>query len=366
MRIALALLLGCVMGVAITGTVQKRNRAAATSSAPTAATRFVWGVSGHPFGQDSYRPSRGLSIAEQIALVRELGARWYRVDWDQKSVEPGQHDYDMLVNEAQKKKVRLLPILFASFAPDATDAQVEEAAFRYGRAMARRYRGRVTHWELSNERDIDTMIRQGEKTRDGQEWTGGAPDGDKPEHYEESRYKKVKAQILGLSRGVKEGDPNAKTMVDTAGWLHYGFFERLVNEDKVPFDILAWHWYSEMGDPTRVRGTINVIEKLRSFGKPIWITEINRRGGSQNSSEDAQAQYLSEAARQARDTWGVAGFFAYELLDEPYFGNDNPESYYGLVSVARAANGRLSLQARKPAFSALRSVITAPAAPAAR
>ena len=96
---------------------------------------------------------------------------------------------------------------------------------------------------------------------------------------EESRYQESKAQILGLARGVRAGNPGAKTMVNAAGWLHYGFFERLIREDKVPFDIIAWHWYSEMGDMTKVRGNFDVLGKLKSYKKPLWSTRKSMAGG---------------------------------------------------------------------------------------
>ena len=146
--------------------------------------------------------------------------------------------------------------------------------------MAGRYKGRITHWELSNELDGYAMIRKGEKTRDGKVWPWGDPDGSRPENYEEGRYQRAKAEILGLYEGVKAADPTAITVVDTGGWLHYGFIDRLVREDHVPFDILAWHWYSGMGDMTKVQGKFNLVKRLAGYGKPLWITQINRRNGT--------------------------------------------------------------------------------------
>ncbi len=49
--------------------------------------------------------------------------------------------------------------------------------------------------------------------------------------------------------------------------------------------------------------------------------------------------------------------FVYELLDEPYFGPDNPESHYGLVELLRGSDGCWQVGRRKPAFGALRAAI---------
>ena len=211
-KILVALLLSAV-GIA------GRAQSAPVQTAP----EFAWGVSGHVFVQESYRPApTGVSIEAQLTLVQELGARWYRVDWLQDVFEKQPAAYDSLVRLATRRGLKLLPILFPSIPKGATNAEAEAASFRYGKAMAQRYKSQISHWELLNERDIGAMISKGEKTRDGQEWPYGTPDGDKPEHYEESRYQESKAQILGLARGVRAGNPGAKTMVNAAGWLHYG------------------------------------------------------------------------------------------------------------------------------------------------
>jgi hypothetical protein len=155
---------------------------------------------------------------------------------------------------------------------------------------------------------------------------------------------------------VKAADPAASTIVDTAGWLHYGFIERLVKEDRVPFDILAWHWYSEMGDITNVQGKRDLVAWLQRYGKPLWITEINRRDGSKGNQGEAQAEYVRKTAARFRADPRIRSFFIYELLDEPYFGAQG-ESDYGLVEVRKGSTGKWEVSRRKPVFDALKSVV---------
>ncbi len=317
---------------------------------------FEWGVNGHPMAQVGYRD---VPIAAQLDLVAQLGARWYRCDWSQEGFEKDLARHEELAREAAHRGLRILPVIFPSVGArsDADPAAIRKASFEFAKAVAAHFRGKVTHYELDNELDCVAMIHKGEVDRNGAEWKWGDADGDKPEQFEEKRYAKVRAEMQGLSEGIRAGDPSARTIVDTAGWLHTGLFERLVREDKVPFDILGWHWYSEMGDMTKVRGSIDMIARLKAYGKPTWITEIDRRDGSKGGKQQEHAEYLSSVARQMAVHPDIAAFFVYELLDEPYFGADNPESHYGLVELRQGAGGKWELGAKKAAFTALRDTL---------
>jgi hypothetical protein len=112
-----------------------------------------------------------------------------------------------------------------------------------------------------------------------------------------------------------------------------------------------------MGDPAKANGNFNLLEHLKRFGRPIWLTELNHRGGSLGNKHAEQAEYLVKLARQLRATPGVEAMFVYELLDEPYFGPNNPESHYGLVELLRGSDGLWKIGRRKPAFGALQAVI---------
>jgi hypothetical protein len=317
---------------------------------------FQWGVNGHPVSQVGYLQ---VPLAVQLDLVSELGAGWYRTDWDAARLPSDMARDDELVAQAERRKIRLLPVIFSPVGrkKGAAPEEIRAAAAAFAKEVAGRYKGRITHWELSNELDIYAMIRKGEKTRSGQVWQWGSPAGNRPEDYEETRYQQAKAEIQGLYEGVKAADPAAMTIVDTGGWLHYGFTDRLITEDHVPFDILSWHWYSEMGEMTNVQGKLNLVELLKRYGKPLWITEINRRGGSSGGKEKEQAQYVARAAARLRGNPAIGALFIYELLDEPYFGANNPESYYGLVEIARGDDNRWRFQRKKEAFDAFRAAI---------
>jgi hypothetical protein len=322
-----------------------------------AAEPFHWGVNGHPVSQEGYWQ---VPLDQQLDLVSELGAGWYRCDVSAGAFQASTARLDELLAGAEKRRLRLLPVLLPSetfWHDKASLEEIREGAAAFAKSIVARYRGRITHWELANELDAYAMLRQGETGRDGKLWQWeGSPEGSSAEDYHQGRYERARALIQGLHEGVKAADATAFTLVNTAGWLHHGFIERLVREDRVPFDILAWHWYSEMGDITRVQGKLDLVTLLKGYGKPLWITEINRRDGSKGGSEKEAADYLTTVARQMRDHPAIDAFFVYELLDEPYFGEAG-ESDYGLVRLTRRPGADWHAGARKPAFEALKSAI---------
>jgi hypothetical protein len=319
---------------------------------------FAWGINGHPVAQEGYFQ---VPIARQLDLVHELGAGWYRTDWGAEAFHRNTARFDELLAEAERQKIRLLPVIFApnGRSRDATPEEIRAAARAFAREVAGRYKGRITHWELGNELDNYAMVRKGEETPSGKLWQWGDPDGSSRDNYEESRYQRAKAEIMGLYEGVKAADPTALTMVDTGGWLHYGFTDRLLHEDHVPFDILAWHWYSGMGDMTKVQGKFDLLARLAGYGKPLWITEINRNDGSMDGQEKEQAEYVGRAATQLHSNPAIAALFIYELLDEPYFGQKNAEAHYGLVKIVRNKKNMWQVERNKEAFEVLKAVIAA-------
>jgi hypothetical protein len=342
MRTILLILVGELLGLTVT----------------MAAGEFQWGINGHPVSQEAYYH---VPITTQLDLVLESGAGWYRMDLGAKTFQSDTARFDELVSESVKRKIRLLPVLLSSpdgRSPDAKPEQIRTAAFTFAKTVVSRYKGRITHWELSNELDGHAMIRKGEKTRSGKLWIwDGAADGSSADDYEEGRYQNAKAEIQGLYEGVKAADPTALTIVNTAGWLHYGFIERLVKEDRVLFDILAWHWYSEMGDIVNVQGKLNLVKLLKGYGKPLWITEINSRDGSMNGKQKDQADYVGKTAVQLRGHPDIEAFFIYELLDEPYFGENNGESHYGLMEVVRDKENKWQVKRKKEVFETFKTVI---------
>lgn len=320
---------------------------------------FVWGVNGHPLTQAAYIE---IPLDEQLALAAELGVTWYRVDWPADAFYGDTARCDELAAKAAARRITLLPVLHLG-AKDrqAAPEQIRERAAAYGRAVAERYRGKISHWELTNEPDLPALIKKGERMRDGRVWAwDGDPAGDRPEHFHQERYLKAKAEIAGLGEGLRAADPGSVRIVNGGTWTHTGLIERLAKEDRVAFEILSWHWYSNFGDITCVSG-MNLVERLNELvdGRPLWLTEISHEAGSMNGKEGQYARHLKDAVPKLAALPGVSALFVYQLLDEPYFGAGNPESHFGLVEVSRAESGGWRIGRRKAAFHAWREAVAA-------
>ena len=315
-----------------------------------------WGVNGNPFISEVYWH---VPLEEQIVLVAQTGANWYRVSIGAEGFRANTSRFDELVATAERAKVRILPVLIppAGFWNDASIEDVVRDAKQFAEQIATRYKGRITHWELGNELDGYALIRKGERTRSGKEWIwDGAPDGSSPDDYEETRYRRSRDFIRALQAGVRKSDPSAQTMVDTAGWLHYGFIERLKEDGVADFDILSWHWYSEMGEITSATDRkIDVLNLLKErYDKPIWITEVNRRDGSKHGREKEHAEYIRESLSKLAKHPAIRAVFVYELLDQPSV--ENGETDYGLVKIMRKGE-KWTVDSGKPALEAFTGII---------
>lgn len=311
-----------------------------------AASDLIWGVNGHPF--TAYP---GVSFEEQLALVEKLSMRWYRVNLH---ADHTTADFETLLGLAQARGITLLPILEPEGDFDTDDAETIRAlAYDHGRAMARRFAGRVPVWELSNELESYAIIQPCEMRDDGTrypcEW--GPAGGVDALDYVGARWAKVSATLDGLSRGVADGDPSARRAAGAAGWGHLGMFERLV-ADGVAWDITVWHDYQGVSD--------EYLGVLAGYGKPIWLTEFNAGSGGFASLED-NARMLGERmayyhARRAR--FGIEAAFVYELLDETYWGDDF-EARMGLFTLVEDGAGGWRVGPSKPAAAAVRDAIEA-------
>jgi len=180
------------------------------------------------------------------------------------------------------------------------------------------------------------------------------------------------------------------------GWARLGIWQWLADE-KVPLDAVGLDWYSDGGrinctckqyppvdcgkDPTLP--CINMLAELEALfpGKPIWINEFNRKGGSCNGTdaigggancapcaeadgcEDGlsnQAAFVESALREWEELSAahtIGGVVLYELLDQPHL-YPSSEALYGLVRVEGKGTG-LRVGSDKPVFDVVRRWNTA-------
>lgn len=323
-----------------------------------AQNNIEFGLNGHPFTQTVFKD---VNIKDQLDLVRDIGAKWYRVDIKADALQPQRIlDIKELVAESKKRGLHVLPIIFPPVALNSEDslADIYNISFDYSKRLAAEFKNDIHVWELDNELDNYALLRKGELTYFGHLLKYGVPDGDKGDDYDLVRTRKVMALLKGLSDGIHSADPYAKRIIN-AGWIHCGFFDHIL-ENRIGFEVIGWHWYSNMGDITNVKGRFNLLEMLKRYNVPIWITETNRRGGSYGNNGDIeQTNYLKNSMLKYiaySKKYPIEKIFIYELLDDPPLGYDNPESYYGLLEVQKNKMGKWGIKSKKSSFDVLRKI----------
>ena len=310
------------------------------------------GINGHPLTQEAYLEA---SLDSQVNLIKELNLNYYRIDLVIDEVGNLQNEvrFQELVRKAKNKNIEILPVLINSgWEKEIKQQNSYLLGQKIGAKFALTYKSNIEYYEIGNEDDSKLMSAK--------------DDGSLTEHYDLTKLKKLINYYKGVIKGIKTEDKNAQIIISSSGWLHLGFF-KLLEEANVNYDILGYHWYSDMGDLKNDR--FNILDSLDKFNKPIWFTEINRRNGSKEgaytgntsfkeseSKEVAQSQWIKRYIEQLCTKSNVRAIFIYELFDEPAFddskGFEAPhEAYFGLVNWEK----RYSQVQRKTAYFQLKA-----------
>lgn len=315
--------------------------ASSASDAPdgAAADPYAWfyGVNAH---YEQGTASSAIDPNVQVGYLHDLGATMMRQDVGSADVATELASWSAPIRSGG---VLILPVIL----PDFTGTESEQVAYDKSRALglgiARNWASTGQHfYECGNELE--------------NRFTGGA--GSDPSNYDESFYLAFRGTVRGLIDGVRAGDPQAQVAPAVGGWLHYGLYDMLMKGTEpngtkgappVTWDFTGWHWYSDMGDIEDASDShVNVLAKLATYGKPIWITEFGfRPDGDQNhqaayiTGDQALGKFYSKRA-----TYDIRNATIYELFDFPSGDTD-----YGLFLVDGVT--------KKAAYGAVKSFIAA-------
>lgn len=278
-----------------------------------------WSMNGHITWGSQYQNWSG-----QITKLLDLNMKTYRNGY-------ALGDYtsflNFINNNASAAGVTVYPVLL----PDPTLQADETAAYNTGHTLgvevATNLAGKVVAYDIANETGAWALL-------------GGQYNGDIPSHYDNTRYTIARGLIRGAIAGIKSVDTTTLIVAPSDNWLHTGFSDMLVNGTQpdgttghptVTWDITGWHWYSDMGN-IEDAGTINmnVLAKLQSYGKPIWITEYGVR--PTYGTESAIGTYLTGTMMTEwytkAATYGITHVAMYDLFDDANLGSDGN---YGVV-----------------------------------
>ncbi|AMR30507.1 hypothetical protein A0256_03260 [Mucilaginibacter sp. PAMC 26640] len=282
---------------------------------------FTLGINGHPLGDAAYL---SVSAADQINLIKKMGMGIYRINV--MSTSDGTvtvpERLQPLLDAAVAADITLLPMLYTSTLDfDDTEAIAYTKGNNVGGNFAAKYASVFKYYDMGNDLDIGII-------NDGK-------DGRVAEDYDQKKLLITASYLKGMNDGIHANDPDAQTMMSSS-WVHWGFIKFCENYG-VNFNILAYHWYSDMEVEIQNSNNLNITDITLTLndlfpGKPIWITEVNLRPGNMSVFEADQNSFLTSFIAKCKANPTVKAFLIYELFDEPY--KTGGEEYYGITKWA--------------------------------
>ena len=257
----------------------------------------------HDWNNHKY-PNQG-SLKKAVALMKEAGIGWIRMDFLWEDIEPqeGQLDfekYDYLVDLLTQNNIKILGLLSysASWAGPAWNSPPrEDASFvQYVSNVIGRYKDRVKYWEIWNEPDDEQYWRP----QDGM-----------------VRYTSLLKKVYSQAKMI---DPDCKIL---NGGLSKAITLSLkmiyLNGGKGNFDILAIHPFvnplNEV-DVSRVKGLYSGCKRIMQDNqddKKVWFTELGSPGVS--SPSQANSWWLGMSPTEAQQAVWVKRVYT-EILPE--------------------------------------------------
>ncbi len=295
-----------------------RHQAAETtdiSRQPT-SSRMAWGITVLPFPFRTYLDSM---TVDQMKEAKKLGVSYVRVDYAPFNPKVT----DTAVDAALKQGLEV--VLIIPFGPNNifTDKNLTLSAQTYVTGVVNRYKGRVMIYQLGTEAASVALNNDASKS------------GIVLKDYPTAKLNAVTDWIKAAASSVKATDPKAKTLVNDQ-WVHTGFFDHYFAQGG-DFDILGWNWFSDMGTSmdtvtldAKTNQTYALLTKLKSYNKPIWLTEVSRRLGNQGGHEADQAAFIQTMAIYAQSKAEIQGFFVFNLLEDQ--AAPPQEQGYGIIT----------------------------------
>ncbi|MDT3685415.1 MAG: DUF4214 domain-containing protein [Pseudorhodoplanes sp.] len=305
---------------------------------------LLWGVNGHPF--NGYP---GVSFERQLDYVKDLGTGSYRVNISDMRSAP---ELARLVKAAKSRGIEILPVITPGLdLANETSANLYAKSYNFAVTLVSRFKNDIRVWELGNELENYAIIKPCEMQDDGVQYncSWGPAGGTGVLHYYSPRWSKVSAVLKGLSDGTSAVDPTIRKAIGTAGWGHTGAFLRML-QDGIRWDITVWHHYE--GDPEEA------FKFLVTLNRPIWVTEFNNAGGSEQGEQQQAAGLVQmmEHLRRHQYAYNVEAAHIYELMDEPYWA-PSFEAVMGLVRLIKDGKGAWTPGPPKSAYHAVKDFI---------
>ena len=282
-------------------------------------------------GVNAHQPA-----ADVLDAIKDLGATWVRIDFNWYQAEPKQGTqkwalFDTMINNALARGLKVFPTVGYGPAwasePDKDGKPNNNAPKagqyqRFCKAAAARYKGKITHWGLWNEPNLDFF--------DGtmQQW--------------------IDRIVIEGTRGIKAGCPTCKVLgpeMASIGDKHDTWFDaslKALKKVNLMYDIITWHNYSSFTElkPTWMcwsgdlfihdldtqrtcvvpvgRKPPMAVMKANGVGNlPLWMTETGYTAPVADAKETKNqvTYYRRVLEEQLKRSWYTHTFF-YEIVDD--------------------------------------------------
>lgn len=285
----------------------------------------MFGINGHPLAQIAYQLN---TYNQQLQALQQLHQQYYRVDIylnpDRsgriRDLNPALFNFSSILNILNSNGLIMLPIIFPTVehSNNYTIPQLYQLSYEEGVRWTTLYGNLFSVIELDNEQD-NVCIKPG-------------VDGTNLDDYNSTCIERVVAKMSGFAAGLKDTLPSLRIIIDFC-WIHWGYMDYLTAAS-TKYDIVGYHWYSDMGDIRRsYRNISDVLQHvIDTYKKPIWITETNTKNGDMTIPSDNQTSYINNTLNTILTYYpAVQSYIFYELFDEYQFANSSGEAHYGLT-----------------------------------
>lgn len=292
---------------------------------------LVFGVNGHPLTQTAYQLD---TYNQQIQVLQQLYQQYYRVDVPLNpdrsgrihDLNPALFNFSSILHILNMNGLTMLPIIFptAVNSNNYTISQLYQLSYEEGTRWTRLYGSLFSVIELDNEQD-NVCIKPG-------------VNGISLDDYNRSCIDRVVAKMSGFAAGLKDTLPSLRIIIDFC-WLHWGYMDYLAAAS-TRYDIVGYHWYSDMGDIRRSFETITDVLQhvIDTYKKPIWVTETNTKNGDMDVPSYNQTSYINNTLNTILAYYpAVQSYMIYELFDEYQFSNSSGEAHYGLTKLEQGS-----------------------------
>ncbi len=304
-------------------------------------------------------------LSDNLDACRELGIKLIRYNNSFRS-ENAARDISTVVGEVKKRDMQMMLVIDDQGWRDKEVTgeidSLEEYYENYMYCIADSLKGKIEIYQLFNEMDIAGM------RGDIANIILPGKDGREKGEYDSILWERAVASVKGAIKGIKKGDPDAKTCVNFAWWhtaLIYEMYRRGCD-----FDIIGIDWYSDCEEVSSIDKLIDDVKK-NIPGKDFIICETNfwMHPMGRDPVEKQNALKVKELRDENQKKWvpefiekivglkdpSILGIVFYELLDEPYYEKEDycGEAHFGFIECD--ANGGNKL--KKPAYESLKNCI---------